>query len=162
MNINEIQMNPFEEIGTGWGLVCAGDKTRANMMTVSWGAVGVMWGKNAVFVFIRDSRYTKEFIDGGSTFSLSFFDEKFRPALALCGSESGRNTDKWQASGLTPAEKNGVVYPQQAKRAFLCKKLAAVPVTPKDILDPGIIPEWYPSDDFHTMFVGEIIDVVES
>lgn len=41
-------------------------------MTVSWGGVGVLWGKNVVFIFIRDSRYTKEFLDNGDLFSFVF------------------------------------------------------------------------------------------
>lgn len=161
MNINDIQMNPFTEIGSDWGLVCAGSKAASNMMTVSWGGVGVLWSKNVVFVFIRQSRYTKEFIDGGDTFSLAFLDSQYKSALALCGSQSGRNIDKWAAAGLTPAEKDGVVYPAQAKRAFLCRKIAAVPVNPDSFIDSSIAPEWYADSDFHTMYVGEIIDTLE-
>ena len=161
MNISEIQMNPFKEIGSDWALVSAGNKDACNTMTVSWGGVGVLWGKNVVFAFIRQSRYTKEFIDGGDTFSLAFLDEKYKPALALCGSKSGRDIDKWAAAGLTPAEKDGVVYPQEASRAFLCRKIAAVPVNPGSFVDPSIIPAWYADGDFHTMFVGEITDIIE-
>ena len=47
-------------------------------MTVSWGGVGVLWGKNVVFIFIRDSRYTKEFLDNGDLFSLSFLNAERR------------------------------------------------------------------------------------
>ena len=36
-------------------------------MTVSWGGLGVLWGKNVVNIFIRDSRYTKEFLDKGAS-----------------------------------------------------------------------------------------------
>ena len=161
MNISEIQMNPFKEIGSDWALVSAGNKDACNTMTVSWGGVGVLWGKNVVFAFIRQSRYTKEFIDGGDTFSLAFLDEKYKPALALCGSKSGRDIDKWAAAGLTPAEKDGVVYPKEASRAFLCRKIAAVPVNPGSFVDLSIIPAWYADGDFHTMFVGEITDIIE-
>ena len=160
MNIEELQMNPFTEIGSDWALVSAGSKDACNMMTVSWGGVGVMWSKHGVFIFIRQTRFTKEFIDGGDTFSLSFFDAQHKSALALCGSESGRDIDKWAASGLTPAEKDGVIYPQEAKRAFLCRKLAAVPVTPGNVVDASVIPEWYGSGDYHTMYIGEIIETV--
>ena len=63
-SINEIDdLNPFNKIGKEWALVTAGSKHEANCMTVSWGGLGVMWGKNAAFIFIRDSRYTKKFID---------------------------------------------------------------------------------------------------
>ena len=51
--IDKMEFNPFTKIGKEWALVSAGDKTRCNTMTVSWGGVGVLWGKNVVFIFIR-------------------------------------------------------------------------------------------------------------
>ena len=80
--IDMLNMNPFTKIGKEWALISAGDKNKCNTMTVSWGGVGVLWGKNVVYIFIRDSRYTKEFIDNGEFFSMSFFDEKYRDALS--------------------------------------------------------------------------------
>ncbi len=88
--IDKMEFNPFTKIGKEWALVSAGDKTRCNTMTVSWGGVGVLWGKNVVFIFIRDSRYTKEFLDNGGLFSLSFLNEDYRDALNYCGSHSRR------------------------------------------------------------------------
>lgn len=160
MDIKELKMNPFTEIGEDWALVSAGGREKANTMTVSWGGVGVLWGKNVVFAFIRESRYTKEFIDSGETFSLSFLSGEYRNALALCGSKSGRDIDKWKETGLTPVIDEGTVYPKEAKCAFLCRKIAAVPVEKESFLDKGIAPEWYGSGDFHTMYVGEIIKVI--
>ena len=52
-----IEFNPFTKIGKEWALVTAGNKEKANTMTVSWGGVGVLWGKNVAFIFVRDSRY---------------------------------------------------------------------------------------------------------
>lgn len=74
--------------------VSAGTKDAANTMTVSWGGVGVLWGKNVAFIFIRDSRFTKEFIDSNDFFSVSFMGAGHRAALNYCGSHSGRNCDK--------------------------------------------------------------------
>ena len=53
--IDLIEMNPFTKIGKEWALVTAGDKEKANTMTVSWGGVGVLSGKNVVYIFIRAS-----------------------------------------------------------------------------------------------------------
>ena len=61
--IESIEFNPFAKIGKQWMLVTAGDQEKFNTMTASWGGAGVMWGKNAVTVYIRPQRYTKEFID---------------------------------------------------------------------------------------------------
>ena len=73
--IELLEMNPFIKIGKEWALVTAGNKNKYNTMTVSWGGVGVIWNKNVVYIFVRDSRYTKEFIDQGDFFSLSFLNE---------------------------------------------------------------------------------------
>ena len=70
--IDMLEFNPFQKIGKEWMLITAGNKEKANTMTASWGGVGVLWGKNVVFAFVRDTRYTKEFIDREETFSLTF------------------------------------------------------------------------------------------
>ena len=59
----EIKDNPFKLIGKDWMLVTAGNKDKCNTMTASWGAVGIMWGKPSVTCYIRQSRYTKEFLE---------------------------------------------------------------------------------------------------
>ena len=83
--IDMLDINPFTKLSKEWALVTAGDKEKSNTMTVSWGGTGVLWGKNVVFIFIRESRYTKNFIDNGEFFSLSFLSEKYRDALKYCG-----------------------------------------------------------------------------
>lgn len=56
------------------------------------GAMGVMWGKNVVSVYIRPQRYTKEFIDANEHFTCAFFGEgNQREALSLLGKVSGRD-----------------------------------------------------------------------
>ena len=134
--IDMLNMNPFTKIGKEWALISAGDKNKCNTMTVSWGGVGVLWGKNVVYIFIRDSRYTKEFIDNGEFFSMSFFDEKYRDALSYCGKESGRNVDdKFKGAGLTPAFRHNIPYPDEANLVLLCRKMAAVPITEDSFID---------------------------
>ena len=159
--IDMLNMNPFTKIGKEWALISAGDKNKCNTMTVSWGGVGVLWGKNVVYIFIRDSRYTKEFIDNGEFFSMSFFDEKYRDALSYCGKDSGRNVDdKFKGAGLTPAFRHNIPYPDEANLVLLCRKMAAVPITEDTFVDPQIMPKWYSDNDMHVMYVGEIIEAV--
>jgi len=52
INPNEIKDNFIELIGKEWMLVSAGDKEKFNMMTASWGGVGVLWNRPVVFAFI--------------------------------------------------------------------------------------------------------------
>ena len=158
--IDVLEMNPFTKIGKEWALVTAGNKSKCNTMTVSWGGVGVLWGKNVVYIFIRDSRYTKEFIDNGEFFSISFLDNAYRDALNYCGAHSGRDVDKFEEAGLTPAFRHSIPYPDEANFVILCKKMAAVPITEDSFVDPSISKKWYADGDMHTMYVGEIIDMM--
>ena len=94
--------NAFEMIGKEWMLVTAGDESRFNTMTASWGGLGWLWNKPVAFVFIRPERYTHEFIEASTRLTLSFYPEECRKALQLCGTRSGRDTDKVAATGLQP------------------------------------------------------------
>ena len=74
----ELKDNPFELIGKQWMLITAGNEEKCNTMTASWGGVGIMWGKPTATAYIRDSRYTKEFVDREDYFTLAFFGEEHR------------------------------------------------------------------------------------
>lgn len=158
--INELEFNPFTKFSKDWALVTAGDKTKYNTMTVSWGGVGVLWGKNVAFIFIRDSRYTKEFIDNGDFFTVAFLGEEYRDALKYCGANSGRDEDKFKKAELTPAFMHSIPYPDEANFVIMCKKMAAVPITDDTFIDNEIAAKWYADGDMHTMYVGEIIDIM--
>lgn len=155
-----LEMNPFTKFGKEWALVTAGSKAKCNTMTISWGGVGVLWNKNVVYVFVRDSRYTKEFMDNGEFFSISFFEENYRPALSYCGAHSGRGEDKFAKAGLTPAFRHSIPYPDEANFVMLCRKMAAVPMPEEVLNDKSIIDNFYKDGDMHTMYVGEIIEAM--
>lgn len=156
-----LEFDPFTKIGKEWALLTAGSKKCANTMTISWGGVGVMWGKNVVFVFVRDSRYTKELLDKGDFFSLSFLDEQYRDALKYCGSHSGRDGgNKITDAGLTPASRHSIPFIDEGNLVFLCKKMSATRLTEDSFLVPEIADKWYADHDMHTMYIAEVIEVV--
>ena len=106
------------------------------------------------------SRYTKEFLDNGDLFSLSFLNEDYRDALNYCGSHSGRGEeDKFAAAGLTKAFLHDIPYPDEANLVFLCRKMAAVPVSEDSFTDSTLMDKWYSDHDMHMMYVGEIVEV---
>ena len=92
--VEELNFNPFTKIGTEWMLITAGDEKNFNTMTASWGGMGIMWNKKVITAYIRPQRYTKEFVDANELFTVSFYDEKYRKALNICGTKSGRDCDK--------------------------------------------------------------------
>ena len=155
-----VEFNPFTKIGKEWALVTAGSREKANTMTVSWGGVGVLWGKNVAFIFVRDSRYTKEFIDANEFFSITFLSGQYRDALNYCGSHSGRDEDKFAAAGLTLATRHNIPCVDEGNFVLLCEKMSATRITEDSFLLPEIKEKWYKDGDMHTMYVAEIIDIL--
>ena len=156
IDIKDLQLNPFEKIGSEWALVTAGDETGSNTMTVSWGGMGVMWGQDVVTVFIRPQRYTKEFIDEAERFTLSFYGPEHKQALGVLGSKSGRDTDKIAEVGFTPFYVDGTTAYEQAGLVFVCRKLYADDIKPQRFIDTSCDERWYPEHDYHTMYIAAV------
>lgn len=159
INIREVRENVVSLISDQWGLLSAGDEKSYNTMTVSWGAVGELWGKDVSFVFIRPQRHTLSFVEHSDFYSLSFYAPEYKSALALCGSKSGRDIDKAKETGLTPLFDRDAPYFEQAKLVLICRKMAVQDIDPKGFIDEKIM-DTYTLKDFHKMFVGEITNVL--
>ena len=158
INIRDIKISAPELISDGWGLVTAGNKEKFNTMTVSWGALGEIWGKDAAFVFIRPQRYTYEFIEKEEVFTLSFYAPGYKNALRICGSKSGRDIDKAKECGLTPVFVDGGVAFEEAEYTLVCRKMASQFIDPAGFIDSSIENN-YAQKDYHKMYIGEILKV---
>ena len=154
---NTLTFNPFEKLSKQWALVSAGSLDKFNMMTVSWGAVGVIWGKPSATVYIRHSRYTKEFVDAGDTFVMTFLKDGHRDALNTLGSTSGRDMDKMQGSGLTPAAVDGGVTFEEAELVLVCRKRFVQDMPKENFVNQETLDKWYADQNYHTMYIGEIV-----
>ena len=155
-----LEFNPFKKIGEDWMLVTSGDEKKANTMTASWGGMGVIWGKNVVYIFVRESRYTKEFIDATHRFSLSFPEEKYRKEMKFLGAVSGRDEDKISEAGIHIGYHDGVPYIDEANLVLICDVMSATPINAEDFIDKTVDGKWYADKDYHTMYVGEIKQVL--
>lgn len=154
-----IDGNFIKMIGRQWMLITAGTVERFNTMTASWGAVGEIWGKHAVFVFVRPQRYTFGFMESNELFTLSFFGDGYRKELAHLGSVSGRDEDKVSAVGLTPlATASASVGFVEAPLILECKKMYAGSLEKDYFADQSIPGKVYPENDFHKMYVGNILN----
>jgi flavin reductase (DIM6/NTAB) family NADH-FMN oxidoreductase RutF len=165
--------NVFSLIADGWMLITAGEGKAWNTMTASWGGLGELWNRDVAFVFVRPTRYTYGFMEGSELFSLSFFGEEGRAALSVCGSTSGRDTDKAAAAGLSPAvlqlptggarggasgDVSGdvsVVGFEEARLVIACRKVYAADIEEAKFVDRELLKN-YPKKDYHRMYVGAI------
>jgi flavin reductase (DIM6/NTAB) family NADH-FMN oxidoreductase RutF len=154
--------NPFKLIGEDWMLITAGkaeSHKTFNTMTASWGGLGILWNKPVSFCFVRPTRYTYEFMEKNQQYTLSFFDKAFREALNICGTLSGRDTDKVAKAGLTSFEiKPNAVSFKEARLVLVCQKLYFQDLDPGHFLDPALEKN-YPQKDYHRMYIGEVTSI---
>ena len=98
--------------------------------------------------------------------TLSFYTEEWRKALQLCGTKSGRDTDKIAATGLTPVElESGAITFEEARLTLDCKKLFKADMKEADFVDKKVMEQWYndkPGGSLHSVYVVEIENVFES
>ena len=149
--------NVFKLIADDWMLITAGDPASFNTMTASWGACGELWNKKICICFVRPTRYTYTFLERSDVYTLSFFPERFRTALELCGRVSGRDVDKVDEAGLTavPSPAGGVYF-AEARLVFECRKIYCDDLDPSRFMVPEIEAE-YPERDYHRFYIGEIV-----
>ena len=160
ISCRDLEINPFTAMNPDYILITAPDGKGVNPMTAGWGGLGVMWGLNTATVVVRPQRYTNQFMKESEYFTLSFFSEDYRPQLNLCGSKSGRDTDKVKECGFTAAAGAGnAPYFEEADLVLVCRKRMAMP------MDPAAVPEDVKKksyhDDFHDIYWGEIVEALK-
>jgi len=157
-----ISFNPFKKLNSEWAVVTAGKKDAFNAMTISWGGFGVLWGKNICFCVVRPQRYTRKFMDSENFFTISFFPKRYKKALEILGTLSGKDTDKIKKSALTPVFSDSEIpYFKEANLIFFCRKIYIHDLKEKNFIDKKICLENYSKKDFHRFYVGEIINCIK-
>ena len=143
-------------------LLTAGDFAagRFNTMTVGWGSLGTMWGRPFAQVVVRPVRYTYQFTEQYDTFTLCALPARWRSAVQLLGTKSGRDGDKIAESGLTPIASTHVAAPcfAEAELVIECRKIYWDDIVPEHFLDPAIH-QHYPNKDYHRAYFGEIVAI---
>ena len=158
----DLQLNPVSMFGSDWPLLTSGNfEDGYNTMTIAWGHIGAIWNKGSITVYVRPQRYTKDFVDRNELFTVSVLPSKYKDELAYLGKVSGRDEDKVAKVGLTPIFDRDTTYFAEAELVFICRKLYQAQIKEANFLDHSLRDEVYPEKDFHTMYIGEIVEILE-
>ena len=98
------------------------------------GNVGYVWGKPIFTVFVRKSRHTHHIIEQSGEFTVSIpMKDNLKNALAICGSKSGRDLDKFKEANIYPVKGKIVSTPVIADCGmyFECKVIYKQDMTPE-------------------------------
>ncbi len=157
IDLSTLSFNPFTKIKNQWMLLSAGQEGKWNTMTANWGGLGELWFRPAATAYVRHSRYTHEFMESNAFFTMTFLQDGHKDALGVLGSKSGREIDKMAGCGLTPCFVEGQPTFEEAELVLVCKTLFHQDLDKSGFLYPETIAECYQDNDFHTMYIGEIV-----
>ncbi len=137
---------------------------KANTMTISWGSVGVYWSRPVITAPVRLSRFSHGLISQSGKFTISIPKAgELSRELVFCGSKSGRNMDKFAECGLTtqPGRTLDTPVVAQAWMHIECRVMMTANMAP-ELFAEGKAEDFYPNGDFHTLFLGEVVDFYET
>ncbi|MDE7119833.1 MAG: flavin reductase family protein, partial [Muribaculaceae bacterium] len=98
-------------------VTCADSQGHSNMLTVAW--VGTTCTNPPMcYISVRPQRHSYDMIRQTMEFTINLTTADMAKATDLAGVKSGRDGDKWQATGLTP----------EAGRMVACPSIAESPV----------------------------------
>ncbi|MEJ2284473.1 MAG: flavin reductase family protein [Desulfobacterales bacterium] len=115
---------------------------KPNVMTAAWG--GICCSKPpCVAVSLRKARYSYDNLVERQAFTVNIASENYVKEADYFGIASGRNKDKFAASGLTPVKSDQVDAPVIEEFPF------ALECTLLHTIEIGV----------HVQFIGEIVDI---
>ncbi|NLW49897.1 MAG: flavin reductase family protein [Candidatus Brocadiaceae bacterium] len=148
--------------GKGLLLTTVGETGRPNTMTIGWGSVGVIWSRPVFTVLVRPSRHTFANLRAHGEFVVSVPDQDMGEVCDFCGTESGRDVDKFERCGLTPVDAATVSVPLIAEcvRHYECRVVHRNDVLDAEIAD-DIRAGAYPQGNLHRLYYGQILRTTE-
>ena len=133
---------------------------KANTMTIGWGHIGIEWGRPIFVAYVRESRFTKEYLEKTGEFTVNIpLADCDKNILGICGTKSGRDTDKIEALGLTLEAGETVSVPgiRQLPLTLECKVIYKQE-HPLSAIGEDIISRYYSLGDPHTAYYGQILN----
>ena len=144
-------------------ILSAGTKDHYNSMAIEWGSLGVSWKMPIFTVYVKDQRYTYEFMQTTEIFTVSIINKKLFKKFAVYGTKSGRDINKEEVAGthIKFLDDGGITF-EEAEEVFVCKMLAKAYIQEKD-RSPTLkafyekAKQYWKNMDPHAIFIGEII-----
>ena len=150
-------------------LLTAKAEGKVNPMTIGWGTLGIQWGVPVFIAFVRTGRFTHSLLEKNPEFTVSApYGQSAKEILALCGTKSGRDTDKVAEAGLTAEPPEVITVPgfRELPLTLECRVIYRQPQDPGAI-EPGRLRRYYPQEvessfhganrDFPIAYYGEIV-----
>jgi flavin reductase (DIM6/NTAB) family NADH-FMN oxidoreductase RutF len=151
-------------IGEKGALLVTGTE-KPNAMTIGWAMASVMWSRNIFVAPVRKSRYTHELLESHGEFTVLVPSGDMKQAIGVCGTKSGRDTDKIAACGLSLVPSSAVQVPHISAPGLVIECRVIYKTDYQDeALGDTLRTQWYSGRDagnLHTLYFGDILSVYE-
>ncbi|WP_144414728.1 flavin reductase family protein [Clostridium aceticum] len=158
VKFTDVSKELLEQLQKGGFLTVKRDD-EVNTMTIAWGSLGFMWKKPIFTAMVRYSRHTYELMESTKNFTVSLpLKGQLEKELKLCGSKSGRDTNKIQECNLTLKEgflEDSVIIDE-------CDLHLECRIVYKQGMDAATLSSeindsCYANNDYHVLYYGEIV-----
>ena len=145
-------------------ILTAGNRVSHNSCIIGYGTLGVLWNKPVFVVYVKPDRYTYQFMQWTTFFTVSFIKKSLFKRFEVYGEQSGKYVNKEEESGshMIFFDNGGITF-REAEEVYVCRMLAKSNIDEKD-LAPDIIQIYKTSAELfkqseepHSIFIGEII-----
>jgi len=142
-------------------LASTGKSCRANVMTIGWANIGMLWYRPFFIAYVRKSRYTHELLEETGDFTVNVPPDNFDDVIEYCGTRSGRNVDKVKELGLKIEDSRIVKSPGLAASPVTleCKIVFKKEIESNDV-PSHVRDRFYSKDDYHTCYFAEIVNII--
>ena len=131
---------------------------QGNPMTIGWAMLGRIWKRPVMTVLVRPSRHSFSLLAETPEFTVNVPPPGMKKILGICGTKSGRDTDKLAECGLTavPSADVSVPYLAECPVHFECRVIHTTEVL-NSTLDPAVVEGSYPKGNYHRVYHGLIL-----
>lgn len=147
--VNQLQEGAFLTTST---------ENELNTMTIAWGTIGYIWNRPVFQVLVRKSRHTHKLIEEADEFTVSIpYPNKMSKELAYCGRVSGRDANKFSELNLETISPQKLSTPMIKGCAYHYEcNIIHTEKMELDNLVTHLQDDFYPEEDYHYMYYGEI------
>ena len=121
---------------------CGATPEEYNMLTIAWTGT-VCTDPPMCYISVRKERHSYDIIRRTGEFAINLTTEDMARATDWCGVRSGRNENKWEATGLTPMANGHISAPIIAESPLsICCKV-------REVVELGT----------HDMFIADVVGI---
>lgn len=124
-------------------LVSCGNAEHSNLITIAWTGT-ICTNPPLCYISVRPERYSHSLISANMQFTINLTTAAMAHATDWCGVKSGRDVNKWEATGLTPVKGQSVECP------YIAQSPLSIECRVKTVMPLGS----------HDMFVAEVVNLL--